>query len=518
MQKSADYIILSKKGKIPSDTLCMVIKSPTKLLPVQMQTARRILMRKKAPIRLVTRECDIVSCFDAAVHNAVNINTVRCRYSRYNKTGLLNHRYMLRAGRNYITPWTRDASINTWQAMNFIASEVSRTTLFAVCDVNKKGEPVIQPDVQTWDQIVWSVGAYNYYLVTGDEDFLRIAHGIIGRALEAHRKNRFNKSYGLFVGGSFFNDGISGYPLSCHQQGLKDSFAPSHPVVETIMCLSTNCLYCQAYRIYGELSELLGFNDKAATAKMYREELKDTINRVFWSDQLNRYRYILFPDGKTDNSQELSGHAFAVLFDICPEEKKPIVFENLAVSSVGTASIWPPFEGIFSDDKPGRHNNVIWPFLNGLIIEAAAQCGLYGFVGEELKKITELFKGSKFKLFEIYSPYTQKTFGGWQTGRVWDSCRDQTWSATCYIGAFIYGVFGISIQEKGISFFPCVPENLRDSELNGIKIRGCDISVKIHGYGNKIDKFLLDGKEREPFVQWDSKPHKIEIVMSCGDK
>lgn len=470
-------------------------------------------MRKAALLKLRTPDSDIVRCFDAAVRNATDINTVRCRYKKYNKTGLLRYPYMLRAGRNYKTPWTRDASINTWQAMNLIDSEVSRTTLLAVCDVNSEGEPVIQPDVQVWDQIVWTIGAYNYYLSTGDEDFLRIAHGITGRALDTHYKNRFNNKYGLFTGGSFFNDGISGYPLSCHQQGLKDSFAPSHPVVEEIMCLSTNCLYCEACRIYAEMSELLGFTSEAEGYRSHRAELRYAINNTFFSDELGRYRYILFPDGTTDDSQELSGHAFAVLFDICPEEKQTSLLESLVISQGGAVSIWPPFEGLYSDDKPGRHNNVVWPFLNGLIIEAYAKCGLYSLVGEELERISGLFAGSKFKLFEIYSPYTKKKFGGWQTDRIWDSCKDQTWSATCYIGAFIYGVAGLKIQKDGIAFAPCVPETLRDTELSGLKIRNQYLSVKIKGYGYRIAKFLLDGKESEPFLPWDNKSHKVEIVL-----
>lgn len=470
-------------------------------------------MRKKVLPRLIASEPDIAHCFEAALHNTVRINTVRCRYRRYNKTGLLGHPYMLRAGRCYKTPWTRDASVNTWQAMNFIDPDVSRTTLLAVCDLNEAGEPVIQPDVQVWDQIVWAVGAYSYYLSSGDGDFLPIAHGIIGRALEAHRKNRFNKEYGLFKGGSFFNDGISGYPLSCHQKGLKDSFAPSHPAVEEIMCLSTNCLYCEAYRIYARLSEKLGYTERAESARKYHGELKAAINRTFWSDELGRYVYILFPDGSADASQELSGHAFAVLFDICPEEKQASLFDKLTLSDGGIPSVWPPFEGLYSDDKPGRHNNVVWPFLNGLIIEAAAKCGLYSFVGEELQRITDLYKGSNFRLFEIYSPYTKRVFGGWQVGRVWDSCKDQTWSATCYIGAFVHGVFGISLQEKGIRFAPCVPEAMKDSVLYGLKIRGQELTVRMKGYGNKIEKFILDGKEQEPFIAWDGKTHEVEIVL-----
>ncbi len=470
-------------------------------------------MRNKSALKLVSSDSDIVRCFDAALHNVVKINTVRCRYKKYNKTGLLKHRYMIRAGRNYKTPWTRDASINTWQAMNYLNPEVSRTTLFAVCDLNKEGEPVIQPDVQTWDQIVWAIGAYNYYLTTGDEEFLMIAHGVIRRALETLRKNRFNTKYGLFVGGSFFNDGIAGYPVSCHREGLCESFAPAHPVVETIMCLSTNCLYCEAYRIYAEISARLSLPEEAEKSRMHHDEIKTAINSLFWSDELGRYRYIVFPDGSTDESQELSGHAFAVLFDICPKEKQALLFENLVNSEGGIVSIWPPFEGLYSDDKPGRHNNVVWPFLNGMIIEAAAKCGLYSFAGSELQKITALFKGSNFKFFEIYSPTSKKAFGGWQVGRIWDSCRDQTWSAGCYIGAVIHGVFGIKAEEKGIHFAPCVPEELRNAELRDLKFRGQVFSIKIKGYGNKTKKFILDGEEREPFIEWDDKSHKVEIIL-----
>ena len=470
-------------------------------------------MKKGTGLHLTVADSDIARCFDAAVHNVADINTVRCRYRRYNKTGLLRYPYMLRAGRCYKTPWTRDASVNTWQAMNFMNPEVSRTTLLAVCDLNKKGEIVIQPDVQEWDQIVWAIGAYNYCLTSGDLEFFPLAHGIISRALTLHRESTFNEKYGLFTGGSFFNDGIAGYPLRCHGEGLKASFAPAHPTVNTLMCLSTNCLYCEAYRIYGELSDILGLSEEAENARTHSEALKSNINKHLWSDELCRYRYILYPDGSTDDSQELSGLAFSLLFGICPEEKQKALFESIAVSPVGTVSIWPPFEGLYSDERPGRHNNVIWPFLNGIMVEAAARCSQAEFLTNELNGITELYKGSKFHFFEIYSPYTKKQFGGWQIGRVWDSCRDQTWSATCYIGGIILGVFGIRAERDGIRFSPCVPEGLKDSELSGIRLRGNGLTVKVKGYGSRIGKFLLDGKECEPFIPWDDKAHTVTMIM-----
>lgn len=470
-------------------------------------------MSEKAKLTLRADAPDIVRCFDSAVHNAVDINTVACDYTIYNSTGLLSHPFMIRAGGNYETPWTRDAAINTWHAMRYLDPKAARTTLFAVCTADENGDPVIQPDVQTWDQIVWTIGAWSYYLATGDEEFLAIARGIINRALTAHRKNRFNTQYQLFRGGSFFNDGIAGYPLECHVLDLYDSFGPAHPVVETIMCFSTNCLFCEAYRIYGEIAAHFGDKEEAAKARAYHAELKETINRVFWDEELGRYRYILYPDGHMDFSQEASGHAFAVLFDICPQEKQKALLENLVISDRGLVSVWPPFEGLYSDDKPGRHNNVVWPFLNGIVLQAFAKCGLSEMIGEELVRITDLFKGSDFELYEIYSPYTGEVYGGWQLDHVWESCHDQTWSATCYIGAFLHGIFGMNLEKDGIRFVPAVPEILKDASVSNLNVHGMDLTVEVKGFGSEIVSFLVDGIETEAFLKWDTKPHTVTVVL-----
>lgn len=490
------------------------IKSQFKRLEYKIRTdkIKKALSPAVTYAKLYCEKEDIVRSFDSALHNVTDTNTVYCDFKVYNSTGLLSHPLMIRAGKNYHTPWTRDAAINTWQAMRFLSPEVARTTLFAVCSLNESGEPVIQPDVQVWDQIVWTVGAWNYYLATGDEEFLSVARGIIKRALDCHRRNRFNKDFQLFRGGSFFNDGIAGYPIECHDPKLHDSFAPAHSVVEKIMCLSTNCLFCEAYRIYSEISAHFGDEKEAETALTYHNELKDTINRIFFNSEAGLYRYILYPDGHTDDSQELAGHVFAILFDICPEEKQKALLESLMVSERGTVSVWPPFEGLFSDDKPGRHNNVIWPFLNGMLIEAYSKCGLHSLAGKELGNITELYKGSNFRLDEIYSPYTGKAYGGWQIGREWDSCRDQTWSATCYLGAFINGIFGISAEETGIRFSPCVPEILEGAELK-LTVRGMKLTVKINGYGSEIECLTIDGKESDAFLPYDNNEHQLEIYM-----
>ena len=90
----------------------------------------------------------IERCFDAAAENLLCINTVLCDHAIYNSTGLLTGHHMFRAGGDYDTPWTRDAAINTWNAGRFLAPQVARDTLLAVCTPDEEGLPIIQPASQ----------------------------------------------------------------------------------------------------------------------------------------------------------------------------------------------------------------------------------------------------------------------------------------------------------------------------------------------------------------------------------
>lgn len=128
--------------------------------------------------------------------------------NKYNKTGLLETKpgLMIRAGGSYPTPWTRDASVNTMNAACFFEPEVAKNTLWAVCErVDEK--LYFQMDKESWDKIVWATGAWYYYLATGDLEFLKDAYETVKNSLEILEDTQYNRKYGLFTGGSFFNDG-----------------------------------------------------------------------------------------------------------------------------------------------------------------------------------------------------------------------------------------------------------------------------------------------------------------------
>lgn len=456
---------------------------------------------------------DVQACFDAAVHNLADINTVPCDYSVYNVTGLLDPalKLMFRAGGDYQTPWTRDAAINTWNAGRLLLPRVGRNTLLAVCVNDKNGDPIIQPDDQRWDRVVWTVGAWQYYLASGDQEFLTIARGIVARGLKQLDEEWFCPETGLYNGGSFFNDGISGYPKDIYEPDKDHSFMGEHPRTQTIQSLSTNCLYCESWRILARMNALLGIEDPEPLARHLA--LKERILRTFRRDD-GHICYLRYPDGRMDDSSELAGICFGVLFGILPDE----ALNQLHREPFGVTSIWPPFPGLFSRERPGRHNNLIWPFLNGFLIQAAALTGRLDLASAELADFTRLVRGSG-SFFEIYDAIDGSVNGGWQIGgddlqgHLWDSCKDQTWSATGYIAAVLQGIFGIRILEDRVEFTPCVPEYLRDSSLTGLSIRGRNFDVAVEGWGAKLSQVYVNGQLHGPCVSFEEEPNRFQIRL-----
>jgi len=77
------------------------------------------------------------------------------------------------AGEHYHKPWTRDAAYNTWNAAALLLPEAARNTLLSTL---KEEDGQVLIGGQYWDAIAWTTGAWAYYAVTGDADFLPLAY------------------------------------------------------------------------------------------------------------------------------------------------------------------------------------------------------------------------------------------------------------------------------------------------------------------------------------------------------
>jgi len=435
-----------------------------------------------------------------------------------NTVDINTRRGILAAGGDYGSEWTRDIAINSWNAASLLRPVVAGQSLWSV--TNQK----VTIGHQYWDKIIWVIAAYNHFLVTGDKVFLRHAYTCSANTMKELEGTTYDSTYGLFKGPSVFNDGIAGYPEPVYEPGNLSSSVLEHKNSAFIKCLSTNCIYYGAYVALNKMSKLV--NENPAVSKDYltkSETLKSNILKNFYNRDNNTFNYMIDQNGKVNNSQEGLGISFAVMFGIIEGVKANQLIGNAVVSNYGITSICPDFPR-YSAQKPGRHNTIIWPMVNGFFANASVVAGNYTSFTHELNSLTHLAldidKGN-YDFFEIYNPYTGKPDGGFQDGGNdrqdfhWESCRLQTWSATAYLNMVNNGLAGIRITNEGISFSPYLPENIHFIEIKDLTYRQSVLNIIIKGKGKKIKTFSLNGKKQtvNSIVSTLKGPNKISIEL-----
>jgi len=416
---------------------------------------------------------------------------------------------ILAAGADYGGEWTRDISINSWNCASLLRPEVAEKSLWSVT-INKD-----TIGHQYWDKIIWVIGALNHYKVTGNKEFLKQSFICSANTIAQLENTAFDKSYGLFTGGSVFNDGIAGYPMPIYDSTINNSSVLAHPT-QKIKCLSTNCVYYAAYLAIYEMAGILKESGNDVYLKK-AEELKFNILKNFYNADEHKFSYVIDQYGKLHHYQEGLGNSFAILFGIIDENEAAKVIENIHISDYGLASIYPDFD-YFTPDKPGRHNNIVWPFINGFWSLACKKAGRDDIFYNELKNLASLAideDNGNGDFREIYNPYTGKPDGGWQLGSHWESCHHQTWSATAYIAMVLKGIAGMNFEKDGIYFTPYVPEGLGSIDVKDIHYRDAVLNIKISGSGSAIKEFKVNGTLAGSFtLPADlSGTQNIEIVM-----
>lgn len=406
-------------------------------------------------------------------------------------------RGILAAGTEYGGEWTRDISINSWNGVSLLRPEVAEKSLWSVT-INKD-----TIGHQYWDKILWAIAACNHYQVTGDKVFLKQAYTCSANTMKELEHSTFDSKYGLFMGPSVFNDGIAAYPEPVYEPLNFSGGVLDHKGSYHIKCLSTNSVYYAAYIALSNMSGILNI-DKAITEGYLQkaETLKKNILANFYDKEKNTFSYLIDQNGKLANYQEGLGISFVVMFGILDGEKANQLVGNAVVSKYGITSVYPDLPR-YSAEKPGRHNNIIWPMVNGFFANAAVVAGNYKMFTNELNGLTRLAldadKGD-YNFREIFNPYSGKPDGGYQAwgeerpNYHWASCTVQTWSATAYLNMIHYGLAGIRVQNDGISFSPYLPQNVHYLELSDIKYRQSVLKIIIKGNGSTIKSFLVNGK------------------------
>lgn len=463
--------------------------------------------------------------YAGALTNLLVTNTVPCDPDVYGGSGLLDPGVgtFFRAGGGYEQPWTRDAAVNSWNAGSLLAPDVARNTLWSVVTRQDDGGRVVQQDDQWWDQVIWVQAAWHHHLVTGDRDFLRDAFDAAARTMALREAGQWDAARGLFRGPSFFNDGIAGYPdpLVGADDGAS-SFVLDHPVAVTQLALSTNALYHRAYAVLGAMARELGRPDETYSGRAAR--LAESIEAHFWQPAKGRYGYTIPTEGpaagELQDYQEGAGLAFAVMFGLADADRARAVVRGARVSPHGITDVHPRFGRYAAAGHAGRHNDIVWPVVQGFWADALARSGHLTRFAAEVTSLARLF-GRTGSYYEIYDATTGDVDGGYQTGRVWDSEPEQTWSASAFLRMIHDGVFGLRPAPGGLGLAPVLPDGWGDATLSGLRYRDAELTVRLRGSGARVGELTLDGVPRDPGASVVpaglTGPHTLDLVLTSGD-
>ncbi len=443
---------------------------------------------------------------------------------RLHQSGLLTRPApVVLAGLDYGTPWTRDASINSSNAVSLLAPDVARNTLRAVLEEDSGG---VRIGGQYWDAIVWAIGAWDHYLCTGDRVFLKQALAATTNTLAQRERTEWDARTGLFRGPGW-SDGVAGYParytnpngssaiLDWPTQHSDKKVAPGVGI--PIEALSTNCLYYRAYVVAGKMARELGRSpDPTWAAKA--TALQRAINRQLWDPETGLYRYFIDP-WKGCDYQEGLGHAYAILFAVADPRQVRSIFQHLHVAPAGLPCQWPSFPRYAAKDGQAfaRHSGTVWPQIQAFWAEAAARHGRSDLLGHELYQLARhAVRDSQFT--EIYHPLTGEIYGGMQEAGQrgiiqWRATSRQTWAATALLRMVFRGLAGMRFERDRLAFQPCIPKGIARLRLEHIPYRSMTIDLLVHGAGNSITQCRIDGQAADrPSVAATAAGHRhIEI-------
>lgn len=394
-----------------------------------------------------------------------------------NMLAVVNKDNAYRAGENWEGVWTRDASYAIHLGIGLIDPERSINSL----KIKVKNNRIIQ-DTGTggsWpvssDREVWSIAAWEIYKITGDKEWLKYAYEVIKNSVADDIPTIWDNKYRLMHGEQSYLDWREqSYPKWATPKDIYES-----------MCLGTNAVFAETYSILAEMSEELGINGDKYEA--IADELKNAINQNLWDEKKGFYSGYIYGGVYPLKSPmtDALGQSLCVIFDIADDGRDEKLIANTPATPYGISSIYPKIRNI----KP-YHNDAVWPFVQGYWNWAAAETDNEEALCHGLGAI---YRAAA--LFGTHKELFVSTTGDYR-GAATNSDK-QLWSAAANL-AMIYRVFaGMTYKSGGIKFKPFIPASIPGTKnLKGFRYRNAILNITIHGTGNKIAEFTLDGKKR----------------------
>ncbi|MBN8851721.1 MAG: glycogen debranching protein [Sphingobacteriales bacterium 50-39] len=383
-----------------------------------------------------------------------------------------------RTGKEWAGVWTRDVSYSIILSMAYMQPAVAMKSLLR--KVNGKGR-IIQ-DTGTGgaypcstDRMIWAAAAWEIYLATGDEGWLKTAYEVIKRSMEDDDHVAYDRVTGLVMGESSF--------LDWREQTYPRWMQPAD--IFQSECLGTNAVHFRANEVLSKMAHLLKDEATAQKRAAVAEQIRRGINRYLWLPEKGYYAQYLYGRNNLIVSPrwEALGEALCILWDIAGADRSKEIIRRAPMTAFGIPCIYPQIP-----DIPPYHNNAIWPFVESFWTLAAARAGDERAV---MKGIGDIYRPAA--LFLTNKENFEADNGDYAGTQI--NSSNMLWSLSGSISLVHKVLFGLRLTDSGLAFQPFVPRTMGGiRKLSGFGYRGAVLDIELEGYGNRMADIRLDGK------------------------
>ncbi len=388
------------------------------------------------------------------------------------------------AGAEWPQVWVRDIGYASFLGLAYLfPTNVKLTLLRGLTNSRIRQDPGTGGSwpVST-DRYAWVLGAWEYFLATGDSTWLeQIKPPLINSLNEDFNWNRDAHTALLRGETSFLDWREQTYPIWLNPAGIHASQA-----------FSSNLLFMNAMRL---AALLLPSQHPAAEVWAKRASLYENgLLGMFWSEDLKApaaYR-LAYPLTMGAPQRDALAEALYVLLTSDTTKVMKYMLASYPRTPYGTPVISPQVENI-----PAYHNRAVWPFVEALQLLAAKRLEnqkVYRHSFRALVRAAALFLSHR-ENFEA------------QTGRpdlTQVNSERQLWSIAGWIGAVYKGLFGLRIVrlpeegQYGLLLAPDNPWPWDEFKLKGLKLQRATCDIELHGSGANIEKMEVNGSPWNP--------------------
>ncbi len=421
-------------------------------------------------------------------------------------------------GTSWQKVWTRDTALSNLYSLSWVFPEISYN-----CEREKiktsGGVSVFEQDTGTGgsypvstDKIITMLSVWETYLADGNKNHLKYFYDICENTILQDMNVAYDDAAGLFRGETCGLD----WRDQTYPDWTSETYDSGLSAIAESKTASVNAIYCRVLEIMSKSAKVLGKGaDAEQTWAKMAQDLKAKISERLWNENLGLYASWEYPEymGSVQAEKtDVLGNGFALWFGIGSDSQLDQICENSPLVPYGADTVYPQKQGKLHNADKVYHNRGIWPGWDSTLMVGAAY--------HNNKALAEEIFNSNVRGAAV--SLTNKEVIDYLTGEGVESDQ-QLWSIAGTLAGYYRVLFGMELDENGMTFNPYVPGWMEGPfELSNFKYRQSNLTIKLSGKGDKVKSFKVDGVSKDIATYVlpanSTGSYTIEIEMEPGGK